>query len=355
LLAEKYQKETTWQEVISYPSFAGKTGDEIKENQCPGVVSFWLLRSVVPFWYKKSMSTITHILAVDGGGTKTRAALATADGTPLAEHTGGPCNLFQDPDAGLAEIRALWNHLAAAAGLDPATAAARTALAAGLAGANAPNSLARFRQAFPDFAATHLCTDGYTTLLGATGGQPGGLLAIGTGVVGYRLHRDGRGQKLSGWCFPIGDRGSGAWLGWRAIGDWLEFKDGYADQPSSILWPTLEATLGTTTSDILGWLKPARPGDFAAFAPAVIDAATAGDAKGRALLAEAAAHHIRLAQAMTPTPAEPLVIAGGLAAVFRPHLAAALGDALADAGRTASPLEGAILVAQGRSPAEFTA
>jgi hypothetical protein len=64
------------------------------------------------------MAMITHILAVDGGGTKTRAALASADGTQLAEHTGGPCNLFQDPESGLAEIRALWRHLAANAGLD---------------------------------------------------------------------------------------------------------------------------------------------------------------------------------------------------------------------------------------------
>ncbi len=299
------------------------------------------------------MNAITHILAVDGGGTKTRAALLEADGTPVVEHTGGPCNLFQDPDAGLAEIRALWNRLAAAAGLDPA-ATATTALSAGLAGANAPGSLARFKASFPDFAACHLSTDGYTTLLGATGGKPGGLLAIGTGVVGYRLHGPGQVQKLSGWGFPIGDRGSGAWLGWRAIGDWLEFKDGYADQPQSSLWPIIEAQLGATTAGILGWLKPARPGDLAAFAPAVIAAAEAGDPKAGDLLAEAAAHHRRLARAMTPTPHEPLVLAGGLAPVFRPALEAALGDALADATRTASPLAGAVLIAQGRNPAEFT-
>jgi glucosamine kinase len=300
------------------------------------------------------MTMITHILAVDGGGTKTRAALASADGTPLAEHTGGPCNLFQDAGSGLAEIRTLWRHLAANAGLEPEADAAKTSLSAGLAGANAPGSLARFRQAFPDFAALHLSTDGYTALLGATAGQPGGLLTIGTGVAGYRLHPGGRVQKLAGWGFPVHDRGSGAWLGWRAIGDWLEYRDGYADQPPSTIWPILEATLGTTTAAILGWLKPARPGDFAALAPVVIDAANAGDSKAKALLDEAAAHHLRLAQAMAPTPHEPLVLAGGLAPVFRPTLEQALGDSLADATRTASPLAGAVLIAQGTSPAEFT-
>ena len=300
------------------------------------------------------MTRITHILAVDGGGTKTRAALATADGTPLDEEVGGPCNLFQDPESGLAEIRALWRHLAATAGLEPEADAATTSLSAGLAGANAPGSLARFQEAFPDFAAAYLSTDGYTALLGATRGQPGGLLAIGTGVAGYRLHRHGEVQKLSGWGFPIHDRGSGAWLGWRAIGDWLEYRDGYADQPPSTLWPTLETTLGTTTAAILGWLKPARPGDFAALAPDVIDAANAGDRKAGTLLDEAARHHIRLAQAMTPTAAEPLVLAGGLAPAFRPSLEQALGPALADATHTASPLAGAVLIAQGRNPAEFT-
>jgi glucosamine kinase len=301
-----------------------------------------------------SMRAITHILAVDGGGTKTRAALLAADGTSLAEQTGGPCNLFQDPNAGLGEIRRLWQQLAATAGLAP-DAAARTTLSAGLAGANAPGSLGRFMEAFADFAACHLSTDGYTTLLGATGGKPGGLLAIGTGVVGYRLHASGEVQKLSGWGFPIGDRGSGAWLGWRAIGDWLEFKDGYADQPRSALWSRLEAALGATTADILGWLKPARPADFAAWAPVVIEAAGAGDAKARALLDEAGHHHRRLAEAMAPTTSEPLVLAGGLAQIFRPPLDKALGAALADASRTASPLAGATLIAQGRNPAEFTA
>ena len=299
------------------------------------------------------MSTIDLILAVDGGGTKTRAALTKADGTPLGDLVGGPCNLFQDPAAGLAEIRVLWQRLAAAAGIDPEAATARTVLSAGLAGANAPGSRARFDAAFPDFAVRHLSTDGYTTLLGATDGRPGGLLAIGTGVVGYRLHRDGRLQKLSGWGFPVGDRGSGAWLGWRAIGDWLETRDGYGERAESLIWPKLEATLGHTTGDILGWLKTARPAEFASLAPLVIEAAERGDAEGRALLDQAAAHHCRLAAAMTPSAAEKLVLAGGLAPVFRQALEQVLGDALAGAGRTASPLDGARLIALGRNPAEF--
>lgn len=301
------------------------------------------------------MAVSDFILTVDGGGSKTRAALIGRDGTALGERSGGPCNLFQDRRAGLAEIRRLWNQLANAAGLDPDADAARTALSAGLAGASAPHSPAHFRRAFADFAACHLSTDGFTMLLSATDGAPGRLLAIGTGVVGYRLYHGGRVQTFAGWGFPVHDRGGGAWLGWRAIGAWLEYRDGYDDQPPSTLWPRLEAELGQTTGSILGWLEPARPADFATLAPIVIDAARAGDAKGISLLAEAAGNHARLARTMTPTAREPLVLAGGLAPVLRPYLERALGEALADADRIASPFDGARLIAQGTRPAEFNA
>ncbi len=300
------------------------------------------------------MSEEPLILAVDGGATKTRAALSTKSGTILGEQVGGPCNLFQDPSSGLAEIRVLWQRLATAAGLDPASAAARTTLSAGLAGANAAGSKVRFTAAFADFAANHLSTDGYTSLLGATGGRPGALLAIGTGVVGYRLHASGELLKLSGWGFPVGDRGGGAWLGLTAVGDWLEFRDRYDDAPESTLWPQLQALLGDTTADILDWLKIARPAQFASLAPLIIEAAAGSDPKARALLDAAAGHHVRLAHALTPSPDEPLVLGGGLATVFRPALQQALGPALADAGHTASPLDGARLIALGQNPAEFT-
>ena len=300
------------------------------------------------------MSEEPLILAVDGGATKTRAALSTKAGAALGEAVGGPCNLFQDPEAGLAEIRALWQQLATSAGLGPDVAATRTTLSAGLAGANSAGSKSRLDAAFPTFAERHLSTDGYTSLLGATAGRPGALLAIGTGVVGYRLLASGELLKLSGWGFPVGDRGGGAWLGLTAVGDWLEARDRYLDAPGSTLWPRLQALLGDTTGDILGWLKTARPAELASLAPMVIEAAAAGDAKGQALLDLAADHHVRLALALTPSPNEQLVLGGGLGTVFRPAIEIALGPALADAGRTAAPLDGARLIALGRNPAEFT-
>jgi glucosamine kinase len=315
----------------------------------------FLLGLVPLFCYAGRMREHRLILAVDGGGSKTRAALSTVEGTLLGELTGGPCNLFQDAAGGLAELRALWQGLAAAARLDAAADACRTVISAGLAGASLEGSRQRFAAAFADFASRHLSTDGYIALLGATDGRPGGLLAIGTGVVGYRLTAAGAVRTLGGWGFPFGDRGSGAWLGWRAIGDWLEVRDGYGTFPESRLWAALDARLGRSTGEILGWFKAARPAELAALAPLVVDGAADGDAAADALIDEATGHHRRLAAALAPSPAEPLVLAGGLAPVFRAALEAELGEALAAATVTAAPLDGARLIALGHNPAEFNA
>ncbi len=294
-----------------------------------------------------------YILAVDGGGTKTRAVLAPGKGGVIAEATGGPCNLFQDPAGGLAEIRALWQQLCLGVGLDPEAAAAVTVLSAGLAGTSAPGSAERFRAAFADFAALHLSSDGYVALIGAVEGRPGALLAIGTGVVGFRLRADGANRQFGGWGFPIGDRGGGAWLGFRAVGDWLERLDGYGADAESGLWPLLEARLGSSPSAILAWLKEARPREFASLAPLVIETAGRGDRHARLLIDEAADHLVRLAHALAATESEKLVLGGGLAEVFRAPIAAALGPALDRSARAGSPLDGALLIARGRSAAEF--
>jgi glucosamine kinase len=124
---------------------------------------------------------------------------------------------------------------------------------------------------------------------------------------------------LGGWGFPIGDRGGGAWLGFRLVGDWLERRDGLspitADGP---LWEAVRARLGETRPDILAWLRRARPTDFAGLTPAIVAAAAQGDAYADALLDEAAAHLLRLAQALRPSPTEPLCLSGGLASVLAP-------------------------------------
>ena len=77
-----------------------------------------------------------HILAIDGGGSKTAAALLTPDGEEIARCRVGPANLYRDRVTGLAEIGRAWEELCLQAGLQSDRAADRTtrASAAGSAG-----------------------------------------------------------------------------------------------------------------------------------------------------------------------------------------------------------------------------
>jgi glucosamine kinase len=310
---------------------------------------------VALLWYHIAMEGERHILAVDGGGTKTAAALLTAAGEELAACRVGPANLYRAPRAGLAAIADAWQRLRADAGL-PSGAAARTVLSAGLAGSSGAPQRRAFAAAFPGFAGRRLSTDGYTAFVGVFGAGAGAMLAVGTGVVAYRRETSGGGLRVaSGWGFPVADRGSGAWLGFRLAGEYLDHLDGCAAAGAgSTLWAVAEDRLGREREAILAWLRDARAAEFAALAPAVVAAAEAGDPLGTALLAEGAGHLIRLARALGPKPEAPLCLGGGLAGVYRPRLEAALrGAAVLPASRRPDPIRGAWLVATGRVPAEF--
>lgn len=336
-----------------------------------------------------------HVLALDGGATKTRAALFAPDGAEVARATAGPCNLYRDAEGGIASLWRGWRACCEAAGLDAGAMRARTAVSAGLAGLGAAGAAARVRAAFEGFATVHVSGDGYTALVGAFGAGPGVLVSVGTGVAGLARGPDGAVREASGWGFPIGDRGGGAWIGFELVARWLEHLDGYPG-PSSTLWPVLASGLGRDRAAILAWLRGADAAGFARLAPAVVAAATpaprfaprpaasdvtppapgdpagdpvprertgwatcsrgdpradpVGDPVADALLDEAAAHLVRLARVLSPPGGARVALAGGLADALAPRLERALG--LGPLLRDACPLRGAWCIASGEAPAQ---
>jgi glucosamine kinase len=294
-----------------------------------------------------------HVLAIDGGGSKTAAALLTGAGDELARCRVGPSNLYRDPAAGLAEIGRAWEELCRVASLDTATAAGGTVISAGLAGASGAAQRDAYAEAFAGFAARRLSSDGYTAFLGVFGSAPGALLSIGTGVVAYICPPDGAPAIRAGWGFPVADRGGGAWLGFRLATEYLDHLDGVDALPRSRLWTTAATTFGTERDAILAWLGQARAADFAALAPAVTAAAADLDPLGTALLDEGCGHLLRLARALAPTAAARLCLGGGLAAVYRSRLEAALPQTVLPATARPNPLRGAWLVATGQAPPEY--
>ncbi len=284
---------------------------------------------------------------VDGGATGTRARLAGADGRVLGDGEAGPSSLTLGVEAAWTSIRAA---LGAAGATDEML--RETVLACGLAGTGSPANRTRFFETAPPVARLLLCSDGHATVLGAHGGAPGAAVAIGTGTVGNVLREDGSTAQVGGWGFPIGDEGSGAWIGRAALAEALAVLDGRAVDPpgGTGLHRALLDLCGPSPSALLAWLYPAPSTKYASLAPVVVGYAQQGDPAARRILAGAAAEIARMIEALDPAARLPLALGGGLAPVIGPMLApdirARLRPAMGDAR------DGALALARHGGPLE---
>lgn len=283
---------------------------------------------------------IEYLIGVDGGGTGTRVRLARRDGTELAQGQAGPSGLSLGVAGAWASVNAAIDAAFAAAGLArPGNGA--TAIGAGLAGVHNPDQAAAFEAANPGFAALVLETDAFTTLLGAHGGKPGCIVAIGTGSVGEALLPDGTRREVGGWGFPSGDEASGCWMGLHAVRHMEQVADGRA-AGSPFARALLEACGGHRAA-IQSWLAGANQTAYARLAPIVL-AHGRSDPIAHAILAEAGRETEKMAHALDPSGTLPLALCGGLAAPLRDYMAGAFSArAIAPLGDSAN---GALVLLQ---------
>ena len=287
------------------------------------------------------------IFCVDGGGSKSRARLIAADGRLLADGgEDGPCNPSTNSDRAAASVRALWERCAEAAGLDPAR-PGDAALAIGAAGLYVHSARDRFLAALPQFARTVTMSDGYAALIGAGGGKPCGLMIIGTGIAGHRLWGNGLSVQKDAWGWVAGDRGSGAWLGRKALRHMLAVVDGI--EPKDALSERVLAQFGgrARLNEGLAGMGPER---LAALAPLVLTAAEEGVPRAVRIRDRAVEHLAALARVLDIGPHDALYAYGGLAPILGPGIAAKLGHAILTPAHDA--IEGGFLVAVGRAPTE---
>lgn len=270
------------------------------------------------------MATIEFWIGVDGGGTGTRLRLQRANGERLAQAAGGPSGLMHGIDKAWAVVESCIDMAFAQAGL-ARPARAHIAIGLGLAGVHNRQWARAFieHDANSDqpFGLLALETDALTTLLGAHGGQPGAIVALGTGSVGEALLPDGSRREVSGWGFPVGDEASGAWLGLRAVQCLQQALDGRA-----IATPFSAALLqqcGGNRDALFVWLAQANQTRYAQLAPLVIEFAD-NDAAAQQIMREAALEVAKMASALDPAASLPLALCGGLAHAIQPHLPASL-------------------------------
>jgi glucosamine kinase len=284
------------------------------------------------------------------GGTKTAGALFDPDGREVARAQAGPGAVSLGVDVAEAAVRAVWAGVWAGVG---AGAQGDVRLCAGLAGIGLRDRVAALTARLSDFAAVTIVGDGYGMLLDATGGRPGALVAVGTGVAAMRLLPDGRFRTLSGWGFPAGDLGSGAWIGLQAVGALTRRVDRVvvgAEMGEALAGALVEA-LGGGAGAIMARNTQGRARDFAALAPLVIAAAEAGDGAACAIMAGAGAEVAAVGRALWDGGAGGVNLSGGLAAAIVPWVRAAAPER--DwTPVAANALAGLSLMARGLAPEE---
>ncbi|MGI4791479.1 MAG: N-acetylglucosamine kinase [Janthinobacterium lividum] len=186
------------------------------------------------------------VLGLDGGGTQTRAALASLDGSTLGTGLAGACNLAAvTPPEALAAALAATDDALQQAGRSHAEI---MSICAGVAGVSYSDRRAQFlsglQKAFPN-AIVSVEPDYAIALTGATDGAPGVIVIAGTGSAAYGQNASGETHRTGAYGYMIDDSGSGYGAGRGALAAVLQAADGTGPQTS--LTERILAALGLTS------------------------------------------------------------------------------------------------------------
>lgn len=328
------------------------------------------------------------VIGIDGGGTKTVAVLADANGRELARSVGAGANL-QTVGAGVVRERIgslIWNLLSSITG-----AVKVRGFAVSLAGVDRPadvpvatdailGAIADFTaagQSTPDAAADGgegvdarglvwelpgglpiVTNDAVAALAAGASTLDGVVVIAGTGSIAFGVCNGVR-ARAGGWGSILGDEGSGYALGYGALRAVCRAHDGRA--PATSLTGAVLAHVGASTPpDLIGIVSAQTWGvaETAGIAPVVVRDAEAGDAVAAGLVDEAAAELVASARAVIDAlPFErsrdlPIVLAGGLwpaSARLRDGFASRLSEHVPNARPSVSahePVEGAVWLAR---------
>src|SRR5229473_488913 len=228
----------------------------------------------------RRLSTLRRlVVGVDGGGTRTRAAILDGNRV-LGEGTAGPSNpLRVGVASGAAAIREAIDRACAAALVqrDDIIAAG-----IGLAGVRRKDIRTRMREVLVETLGIkniELMTDGDIALYGATDGAPGIVVISGTGSICCGVNRQGKHVFAGGWGPVAGDEGSGSWIARRALQAVAQATDERG--PKTALGAAACEYFQVATPDDLAtaiYAPTITNERIAGFSKHVIEAAQAGDA-----------------------------------------------------------------------------
>lgn len=254
-----------------------------------------------------------YYLGIDGGGTKTDAALCDEDGRIAARTLGPAGNLV---DIGVPAYAALLDDLLdrlarQTGGSLPPVAAAFAGLSGGSDQKIAAVCRQLLRDRLPDTPLVAGGDDRQSLLAGGLYGADGCVLISGTGCA-CTARVKGRQHSIGGWGYLFDGKGGGFDIGRDAVTAALRAYDGRGE-PTRLL-PLLEAELGCGIEEALPGLYGAGKRRIASLAPLVFSAAREGDAVASGILDE----NMRELALWLDTAAKdfagafPTVVAGGI-------------------------------------------
>jgi glucosamine kinase len=229
------------------------------------------------------------ILAIDGGGTRTRCLAIDRDGRVLGTGDAGPSNhLLIEHGSARQSLSTAMDHALASA--DVSRSAVRCT-AAGLAGVDYDGRGADVAGGLIDgVGATVLVIEGDMVIahLAALGGHPGVVALAGTGSSILGIAADGTRLKVGGWGPLYGNEGSAHGIARQALVAAARAYDGVG--PATGLVHGILQRLGVAdfqhTLDVI-YGAGLGTTDIAALAPLVSDVAEAGDEVAREILVRA--------------------------------------------------------------------
>ena len=224
------------------------------------------------------------VLGIDGGGTRTRASIVSAERVFARAESGSIKRLRVGAEAAEANLRALLKDVYAQAGVNHVDAAS-----CGVASCSVPGTAEWITAVLKEFGASliEVVGDEVIALDAAFRGGPGILQIAGTGSNTIGRAPDGSRECAGGYSSRLGDEGSGHWIGLHSLRRALNAFD--REEPTRVLKKVGEIW-GTHSLEDLVSLGDSTPGpDFAALAPAINELAEAGDAVALGVLRQAAA------------------------------------------------------------------
>ncbi|MXZ21874.1 MAG: hypothetical protein F4Y84_14940 [Caldilineaceae bacterium SB0665_bin_25] len=239
---------------------------------------------------------VAYFLGIDGGATKTHIVLSNGTGRPVVEGQSGPSNYhIVGVEQAAANLSAAISQAFADSAVVPDAVKAACAGMAGFDGASDRKNVQKILTSALEASGMHCSwrslNDSVVAWAGAFHGDPGALIASGSGAVAFAVGENGRSARADGLGHWLGDAGSGYDIGRRGLRAALAALDGRG--PTTRLTEQFRAVAGNSQQEWTGWLAELDSSishaheQLRSFAPSVAEAAAGGDAVAHTIMHEA--------------------------------------------------------------------